>query len=172
MHERQQQTQVQESVLVSSQGGATTHDHSLLRKGFKSNIARSDAQEMPPPDGSQNQVCRHVNIGDVATVPGTFTSDDGSIEDYAAAAGDAAPLAGTFCEPTMAPTPAPTQLATCSALWGQCGGSGWEGPSCCAGGSICVESDMWLEEPYRGTLEYGRAGRVAKVKFGNLKNVI
>lgn len=26
----------------------------------------------------------------------------------------------------------------CASVWGQCGGNGWTGPTCCASGSTCV----------------------------------
>ncbi|KAK4139983.1 glycosyl hydrolases family 11-domain-containing protein [Dichotomopilus funicola] len=34
---------------------------------------------------------------------------------------------------------------TCSALYGQCGGQGWQGPSCCSAGS-CKASNQWYSQ--------------------------
>merc|ERR1712232_322291 len=52
--------------------------------------------------------------------------------------------------PVTAPTPTPviepTPSATCSALWAQCGGSGWAGPECCVAGSACVKSHKWYSQ--------------------------
>ncbi|PPR00399.1 hypothetical protein CVT24_004477 [Panaeolus cyanescens] len=31
----------------------------------------------------------------------------------------------------------------CSAKWGQCGGQGWTGPTCCQSGSTCQASNQW-----------------------------
>lgn len=34
---------------------------------------------------------------------------------------------------------------TCSALWGQCGGTGWNGPTCCQQGT-CKSSNQWYSQ--------------------------
>ena len=33
----------------------------------------------------------------------------------------------------------------CAALWGQCGGSGWTGATCCSAGS-CKASNQWYSQ--------------------------
>ncbi|KAK3361858.1 cutinase-domain-containing protein [Lasiosphaeria ovina] len=43
------------------------------------------------------------------------------------------------------PTPAPGNGGACSALWGQCGGSGWEGATCCSQGT-CKASNQWYSQ--------------------------
>uniref|UniRef100_A0A0G4HRU4 CBM1 domain-containing protein n=1 Tax=Chromera velia CCMP2878 TaxID=1169474 RepID=A0A0G4HRU4_9ALVE len=60
---------------------------------------------------------------------------------------------------TPTPTPAPTTTTTeapaeCSGRWGQCGGQGWSGPSCCESGDTCVYSNPWYSQclPARRTL--------------------
>ncbi|KAG9048577.1 hypothetical protein FS837_012518 [Tulasnella sp. UAMH 9824] len=35
---------------------------------------------------------------------------------------------------------------TCSAKWGQCGGQGWSGPTCCQSGSTCTYSNAWYSQ--------------------------
>jgi len=34
----------------------------------------------------------------------------------------------------------------CAAKWGQCGGQGWSGPSCCASGSTCKANNQWYSQ--------------------------
>jgi endo-1,4-beta-xylanase len=54
--------------------------------------------------------------------------------------GSPAPAPSTG-NPSPAPAPAPSTGSTgstggsCSALWGQCGGQGWSGPTCCSTGT-------------------------------------
>jgi hypothetical protein len=47
--------------------------------------------------------------------------------------------------PTPAPAPTP-ELGPCSPMWGQCGGMGWAGPTCCDAGSGCVVSNPWYSQ--------------------------
>jgi len=35
---------------------------------------------------------------------------------------------------------------SCSAKWGQCGGSGWTGPTCCESGSTCTYNNQWYSQ--------------------------
>ncbi|KAJ3317413.1 hypothetical protein HDV06_001656 [Boothiomyces sp. JEL0866] len=37
-------------------------------------------------------------------------------------------------------------LADCSALYGQCGGQNWNGPTCCQAGSVCKYSSDWYSQ--------------------------
>jgi xyloglucan-specific endo-beta-1,4-glucanase len=39
-------------------------------------------------------------------------------------------------------TPPP---GNCAPMWGQCGGSGWTGPTCCASGT-CTASNQWYSQ--------------------------
>lgn len=34
----------------------------------------------------------------------------------------------------------------CSPRWGQCGGSGWSGPTCCEAGSTCQAQNQWYSQ--------------------------
>ncbi|KAK4450222.1 concanavalin A-like lectin/glucanase domain-containing protein [Podospora aff. communis PSN243] len=34
----------------------------------------------------------------------------------------------------------------CAARWGQCGGQGWNGPTCCQSGSTCRQSNQWYSQ--------------------------
>jgi len=36
--------------------------------------------------------------------------------------------------------------SSCSAVWGQCGGQGWAGATCCASGSTCKASNQWYSQ--------------------------
>jgi len=47
--------------------------------------------------------------------------------------------------PTTTPTPTPAPTGSCSALWGQCGGSGWNGPTCCSQGT-CQAQNQWYSQ--------------------------
>ncbi|KAK6504483.1 hypothetical protein TWF506_002678 [Arthrobotrys conoides] len=38
-----------------------------------------------------------------------------------------------------------------AAVWGQCGGTGWTGPTTCASGSTCVYSNEWYSQCIPGT---------------------
>ncbi|KAI8799311.1 Alpha/Beta hydrolase protein [Cladochytrium replicatum] len=40
----------------------------------------------------------------------------------------------------------------CSALWGQCGGQGWSGPTCCASGSTCTFSNPYYSQCLPGSV--------------------
>ncbi|TPX15848.1 uncharacterized protein E0L32_000182 [Thyridium curvatum] len=35
---------------------------------------------------------------------------------------------------------------SCAAQWGQCGGQGWNGPTCCQSGSTCKASNQWYSQ--------------------------
>ncbi|CAG7853260.1 Endo-1,4-beta-xylanase B Short=Xylanase B; AltName: Full=1,4-beta-D-xylan xylanohydrolase B; Flags: Precursor [Serendipita indica DSM 11827] len=35
---------------------------------------------------------------------------------------------------------------SCSAIWGQCGGQGWNGPTCCQSGTTCKYSNPWYSQ--------------------------
>ncbi|KAK3401517.1 cutinase-domain-containing protein [Sordaria brevicollis] len=50
--------------------------------------------------------------------------------------------------PTQPTNPTPTQPSTgnCAAKWGQCGGQGWTGPTCCQSGSTCQASNQWYSQ--------------------------
>jgi acetylxylan esterase len=41
---------------------------------------------------------------------------------------------------------APPNTGNCAAKWGQCGGSGWSGPTCCQAGSTCTSSNTWYSQ--------------------------
>lgn len=40
----------------------------------------------------------------------------------------------------------PSNPTNCSPKWGQCGGSGWAGPTCCQSGSTCQVSNPWYSQ--------------------------
>ncbi|KAK1826286.1 family 5 putative carbohydrate esterase [Podospora conica] len=52
--------------------------------------------------------------------------------------------------PPANPNPAPTTQPTnpggnCASMWGQCGGQGWAGPTCCSSGT-CRASNQWYSQ--------------------------
>lgn len=51
----------------------------------------------------------------------------------------------TSSPPTQTTTPPNTGGGSCSGMWGQCGGSGWTGPTCCSAGS-CKYSNAWYSQ--------------------------
>ncbi|OUM58441.1 carbohydrate-binding module family 1 protein [Piromyces sp. E2] len=43
--------------------------------------------------------------------------------------------------------PTPTNpVQNCAAKWGQCGGQGYNGPTCCQSGSTCHEVNQWYSQ--------------------------
>lgn len=47
--------------------------------------------------------------------------------------------------PNPTPTTQPSQPGNCAAMWGQCGGQGWAGPTCCTSGT-CKASNQWYSQ--------------------------
>ncbi|KAL2259101.1 hypothetical protein VTK26DRAFT_7353 [Humicola hyalothermophila] len=48
---------------------------------------------------------------------------------------------------TSDPGSQPTDPGTnCSPRWGQCGGSGWTGPTCCESGTTCQAQNQWYSQ--------------------------
>jgi acetylxylan esterase len=54
-----------------------------------------------------------------------------------------APTTGPTSQPTAQPTTGPSP--NCSPMWGQCGGQGWTGPTCCSAGT-CKASNQWYSQ--------------------------
>jgi len=60
--------------------------------------------------------------------------------------------ATTTAPPTSTTTPPATggggggSGSNCSQKWGQCGGSGWTGGSCCVSGSTCTYNNQWYSQ--------------------------
>ncbi|OBT61572.1 hypothetical protein VE03_08943 [Pseudogymnoascus sp. 23342-1-I1] len=46
---------------------------------------------------------------------------------------------------TTTPQPTSNPGTGCSAIWGQCGGQGWTGPTCCSSGS-CKKTNDWYSQ--------------------------
>ncbi|KAK1573187.1 family 6 glycosyl hydrolase [Colletotrichum navitas] len=49
----------------------------------------------------------------------------------------------------------------CAAQWGQCGGQGWTGPSCCAAGSVCTVSNPFYSQCLPGSAAPSSSSTVA-----------
>jgi endo-1,4-beta-xylanase len=39
-----------------------------------------------------------------------------------------------------------TPSTNCSPRWGQCGGQGWNGPTCCVSGTTCQNQNPWYSQ--------------------------
>ena len=52
---------------------------------------------------------------------------------------------GAPTPPTPSVTPVPSGGA-CSAVWQQCGGKTWTGPTCCQAGSVCTVTNEWYSQ--------------------------
>nr|AWL24826.1 glycoside hydrolase 11 [Rhizophlyctis rosea] len=48
--------------------------------------------------------------------------------------------------PRTTTTQGNTGGGSCAAKWGQCGGQGWTGPTCCQSGSSCKASNQWYSQ--------------------------
>jgi len=55
------------------------------------------------------------------------------------------PLPSPNPSPSPSPTPSP-QVQSCSPVYGQCGGIGWSGPTCCQSNSVCVVSNPYYSQ--------------------------
>jgi len=53
--------------------------------------------------------------------------------------------ATTLVSSTRTADPAPTGGGGCAAMWGQCGGQGWNGATCCSSGT-CKASNQWYSQ--------------------------
>lgn len=47
--------------------------------------------------------------------------------------------------PPITPPPITPPPSNCAGMWGQCGGQGWSGPTCCSAGS-CQELNPWYSQ--------------------------
>ncbi|KAK4213538.1 glycosyl hydrolases family 11-domain-containing protein [Rhypophila decipiens] len=48
--------------------------------------------------------------------------------------------------PVTNPTNPGNGGGNCAQKWGQCGGQGWNGPTCCVSGSTCRQSNQWYSQ--------------------------
>jgi poly(3-hydroxybutyrate) depolymerase len=48
--------------------------------------------------------------------------------------------------PTTTGGQPPQPTGNCSPRWGQCGGEGWSGPTCCQSGSTCAAQNQWYSQ--------------------------
>jgi hypothetical protein len=66
-------------------------------------------------------------------------------------------LAAVACSAELGPsqteesTGAASEAVSCNALWGQCGGQGWSGATCCAAGSTCTYSNPYYSQCLPGS---------------------
>lgn len=52
----------------------------------------------------------------------------------------------TPTNPTNPSTPTTPSTGNCAAKWGQCGGQGWTGATCCQSGSTCQAANQWYSQ--------------------------
>jgi len=80
----------------------------------------------------------------IVATEGYFSSGSASITvGSSSGGGDNGGGNPTNPQPTTAPAPQPT--GSCSAIWGQCGGQGWNGPTCCSQGT-CQAQNQWYSQ--------------------------
>lgn len=48
--------------------------------------------------------------------------------------------------PVESQTPTNPGTGNCAAKWGQCGGQGWSGATCCVSGSTCKAANQWYSQ--------------------------
>nr|AGV05128.1 glycoside hydrolase family 6 protein [Corynascus sepedonium] len=52
---------------------------------------------------------------------------------------------------TALAAPVIEERQNCASVWGQCGGNGWQGATCCASGSSCVAQNQWYSQCLPGS---------------------
>ncbi|KAK3309214.1 glycoside hydrolase family 6 protein [Chaetomium strumarium] len=67
-------------------------------------------------------------------------------------------LAAALAATSLA-APVIEERQNCASQWGQCGGNGWTGPTCCASGSTCVKQNDWYSQCLPGTQVTTTAGQ-------------
>jgi hypothetical protein len=55
------------------------------------------------------------------------------------------PASSTSAQPPAQSSSQPPPSGSCASLWGQCGGNGWTGPTCCSQGT-CKLSNEWYSQ--------------------------
>ncbi|KAJ3122873.1 hypothetical protein HK098_002412, partial [Nowakowskiella sp. JEL0407] len=69
------------------------------------------------------------------------------------------PSSSPRTSPRVSPSPSPSpQSSNCAAAWGQCGGQGWNGPTCCVSGNTCTKSDNYYSQCKPGSSSGGNNG--------------
>jgi len=63
-----------------------------------------------------------------------------------ASTGTTTPPPVTTSPTTPPPVTSPPPASGCSAEWGQCGGIGYNGPTCCAAGTTCQEANAYYSQ--------------------------
>lgn len=64
--------------------------------------------------------------------------------DIRAGGGSSPPPTSTSTSPAPTATSPPAN-GNCASMWGQCGGQGWSGPTCCSQGT-CKASNQWYSQ--------------------------
>ncbi|KAH6873778.1 glycosyl hydrolases family 11-domain-containing protein [Coprinopsis sp. MPI-PUGE-AT-0042] len=83
----------------------------------------------------------NITVTDVGSVTSTTAQPSTT---YQPPTTTAQPPTTTAQPPTTTAQPQPT--SACAAQWGQCGGNGWTGPTCCQSGSTCKWTNDWFSQ--------------------------
>lgn len=97
-------------------------------------IAFDEGHIAAPHDGGPG------NSGIAAFSPGETWNFFNQFADSNPGTGD--PGAPTVTASATAPPESSSPAGSCAGLWGQCGGQGWSGPTCCAQGT-CKYINNW-----------------------------
>jgi endo-1,4-beta-xylanase len=81
----------------------------------------------------------------IVAVEGYFSSGSASITVGASSGGGGGGDNGGGGGTTPPPSGGGGGGGSCSAMWGQCGGSGWSGPTCCSSGSCKKQNDYYSQ---------------------------
>ncbi|KAH8878751.1 carbohydrate esterase family 1 protein, partial [Thozetella sp. PMI_491] len=98
-------------------------------------IAHSGDHVPDPKDAGQGQSWAPGEIWSFFTQPGLKGQTDST--------GTTTRSSATFTTSTTTPTT--TRSGSCSSRYGQCGGTGWSGPTCCQSGT-CTYSNDWYSQ--------------------------
>ncbi|KAB5578057.1 Alpha/Beta hydrolase protein [Coniochaeta sp. 2T2.1] len=156
-----------DSVLSIAQGRQ-------MRDRFVQNNRCTPLGSEPQPNGGRSVKTKYANC--LAGKPVTWVVHDGDHNPSQTDSGSSTPFApgntwefwsqfqavgsetggGTPTSPTTTlttslttstPDPIPTDGGeSCSSKWGQCGGTGWNGPKCCQSGTTCKYSNDWYSQ--------------------------
>ncbi|GKT43552.1 endo-1,4-beta-xylanase B [Colletotrichum spaethianum] len=83
----------------------------------------------------------------IVATEGYFSSGSATITVGASDGGSSPPPSSP--PPSSPPPTSPPPSSgggTCAAKWGQCGGSGYSGPTCCQSGSTCQAQNQWYSQ--------------------------
>ncbi|KAI8812998.1 putative pectin lyase precursor [Cladochytrium replicatum] len=85
------------------------------------------------------------NIRDPASAKSFVQSNAGVGKVSPSSSGGGNPVTTTKATATTKPASSPSPVAGCASLYGQCGGTGWTGPTCCSSGKCTVSNAYYSQ---------------------------